>query len=483
MKAGGAYSHYAVTFLVLVSIAVFFTPPSRAQLPVIDNNGSLESPFAKVFEKAAPSIVLIKIKGEVRQDEDENEPPWFYFRREDDNGSRPYSGMGSGVIVDRNGHILTNNHVITKPDRSSVADEIIVVFDDNEEYEAEVVGRDPDSDLAVVKLKLDGKQLSPEYVADLGDSEALAPGDYAIAIGNPLGLERTITVGVISAVGRYKGINPRGANIQFKNFIQTDALINPGNSGGALLDINGRVIGINDMYIADAGIGFAIPINLAKSVMDQIIATGSVKRGAVGIQIADVNRDSQEKLDLPDREGVLVMDVLPGTPADKAGLEQNDVIVSLNGEKMKNSNEFQLKVGSLPPGVAIEIGVLHEGEMKKLTLELADRNAMLLNGEDVEWRGIHAVDIDASQAENFDTEEIEYGVVIVQIDEGSPAEDTTLQPGDVIVEINNAQIRDTEDFTKIMETNKDSKKPILIYRLRKQPNGRIIKGFVAVKSK
>ncbi len=478
MRDSSMLSKNGIVLLVFaVLILVVPITPVRAQLPVLRDGVSYVSPFAIVYEKASPSIVLIQVKGEAESQSGSGEP-WFNNR----GGNRPYSGMGSGVIIDRDGHILTNNHVIVKPNSDRVADQILVVFNDNEEYEADVVGRDPESDLAVIKLKLEGKKLPQELVAELGDSDAMKPGDYAIAIGNPLGLERTITVGVISALGRYKNINPQGASIQFRNFIQTDALINPGNSGGALLDINGKVIGINDIYIAESGIGFAIPINLAKSIMKQIIATGVVRRGALGINIEDVTRELQEKLQLPDREGVYITRVLPGTPAEKIGLSSSDVIVSLNGEKMRNSNEFLLRVGNLPPGTKIGIGVIKKKELKNLTLELADRNDIISDsGRSTEWRGIHVVDLGSSQTEQYDLEGINGGVVVVSVRSGSPASDTTIEPGDVIVEVNTSQIDTVADFEKIKKETGESKKPILIYRLRKQPNGRIIKGFIAVK--
>jgi len=472
-----------VVLVFVLSLLPLSSVSTCAELPVVHEDGKLGSPFARVFEKAAPTVVRIEVTGTVKRETGED--PW-YLRQQKKRDVRPFQGMGSGVIVDRKGHILTNNHVIEKPDKSAAAEEIRVILNDGEEYEAEVVGRDPESDLAVIRLKLGGKLLPPELVAELGDSDELKPGDYAIAIGNPLGLERTITVGVISALGRYKRIEPIGAErLSFKNFIQTDALINPGNSGGALLNIYGQVIGINDIYIVDSGIGFAIPINLAKKIMKQLIEKGVVKRGALGVAIADLTRDIQKALDLPDREGVYIRDVLEGTPAEEAGLAKGDIIVSLNGEKMKNSNEFLLRVGDLPPGETISIGVLHDGGIKKLTLTLADRDEILQAGNVVNWRGIHVVDLDNTRARKFNLGNIKKGVVILKIDSGSPAEDTTLQPGDVILEIENTPVDDLEDFERIKEEvagdGKKSKQPILIYRMRRQSNGRLERGYVAVK--
>jgi len=464
--------------LAVAAAIAFSAASSHAALPPVADGDVYESPFAKVFERVAPAVVKVVIRGV--QESRRGDSPWF-FVPQDNKRQRPYSGMGSGVVIDRDGHVITNNHVIVKPDGSSVADNILVVFSNNEEYDAEVVGRDPETDIAVIRLKLDGKTLPESYVARLGDSDTIKPGDYAIAIGNPLGLERTITVGVISATGRYEKINPRGAgNLRFKDFIQTDALINPGNSGGALCDIEGNVIGINDMYIANSGIGFAIPSNLAKNVAAQIIETGFVKRGAVGVQIEDVSRENQEDYDLPDRDGAIVMAVFPGTPAAYAGLKAGDVIISINGEKLKNSNDFMLKVGELPPGAVIQLAVIQDGAIRNMNLTLADREVVVTAAE--QWRGIHVADIGSSPAMNFDIGTIDTGVVVVKIAENSPAADTSLEEGDVIVEINNEPVDNVSEFLELRDKYSESKKPILLYRLRKQPNGRIEKGFVAVKS-
>ena len=490
MKTFPGYKRTNISLLFMLSLLVISTFPSYAELPVIKDGDSLASPFTKVYEKVAPSVVKINVESKITV----NSTPWspwndfFNIPKTQDNVERKTPGMGSGVIVDREGHIITNNHVIQNPSNDSVADKIIVKINDAEEYPAEVIGRDPESDLAVIKLKLEGKKLPQEYVSELGDSDSIKPGDYAVAIGNPIGLERTITVGVISAVGRHN-ISPYGADkLNFQNFIQTDAQINPGNSGGALADINGKIIGINNMYAQQfAGIGFAIPINLARNVMNQIIETGVVKRGAVGIKIGEVTKEFQEALELPDREGVFIHEVYPGTPAEKAGLEKRDVIISLNGEKMKNENEFLLKVGDLPPGEKIRLGIIHDGKIKTLTLTLADRDKIVSNfpGNTADWRGIHVVDITSSWAEEHGLGDIDRGVIIVKIDQGSPASEADLRKDDVIVEINETQVDNIDDFLKIKKGNEEEsrnrKKPILVYRLRKLANGRTMKNYIAVK--
>ncbi|HUT63516.1 MAG TPA: trypsin-like peptidase domain-containing protein, partial [Anaerolineae bacterium] len=471
-----------------ILLTVFFslvisTYPCFAELPVVKSEDRIESPFAKVYEKVAPSVIRIDIRGKIESRSSQIDPrDYFYNAPRRQTEQRPYTGMGSGVIIDREGHIITNNHDKQSPDKN-VADKIEVTLNDNESYDAEVVGRDPESDLAIIKLKLEGKKLPEEYVAELGDSDTLRPGDYAIAIGNPIGLERTITVGVISALGRYN-LQPFGTDIKFENSIQTDAQINPGNSGGALADINGKVIGINNMYAGEfAGIGFAIPINLAKNVINQIIATGEVKRGFVGIEGGDISQEFQEELGLSSREGVFIKEVLTNSPAEKAGLENRDIIISLGGEKIKNFNDFLLKIADMTPGSIVLFDVIHKGNRKTVSLELTDRTIFeaTMTESAANWRGIHVIDI--ASAQNFNLGDIDSGVVVSKIDPGSPASDTFLAEGDVIIQINlTDNIKNVNDFRNVIEKYKDSKKPLLIYRMHRFSNGRISKGYVPVKN-
>ncbi|MFC1528485.1 trypsin-like peptidase domain-containing protein [Candidatus Latescibacterota bacterium] len=479
-------------FFTLLFFLVFSTVPSYAALPGINSEQGVESPFAKVYEKVAPSIVKINVESKVTVQKSPGSP-WDYFfnnpRQQQEREVTP-KGMGSGVIVDREGYILTNNHVIENRTNDSVADKITVKINDAEEYSAEVIGRDPQTDLAIIKLELDGKKLPEEYIAELGDSDTIKPGDYAIAIGNPIGLERTITVGVISAVGRY-GISPFGAsNLTFQNFIQTDAQINPGNSGGALADINGKVIGINNMYAQQfAGIGFAIPINLARNVMNQIIETGDVKRGFVGISVppgesSNITKDIQEALGLPSIDGVLIQDIIPDSPADKAGLEHGDVILTLDKDKIKNFNDFMLKIAEHRPGDTVNLGIFKDGKKKAITLKLSDRDEsikVMTSMDSTSWRGINVVDINNPQAQSFNLGDLDGGVVVVDIEKGSQAADTNLRNGDVIIEINHKLVNNIDDFREITEDPELKKKTVLLYRLRKFQGGQTTKGYIAVK--
>lgn len=473
--------------LIFAILILFFTAPGFAALPLTDNN---ESPFTRIYEKVAPAIVMIEVEGDAPRRPDRIVNPFERFfdppipRQERE--QRPLEGMGSGVIIDREGHIITNNHVV----RDAV--KITVTIDDNEEYKAKIVGRDPQSDLAVIKLELDGDLLPPERVAELGDSDTLKPGDYAIAIGNPVGLERTITVGVVSALGRH-GLQVMGAeSLQFQDFIQTDAQINPGNSGGALVDINGKVIGINNMYTARyAAIGFAIPINLARNVVEKLIEYGEVKRGFVGIQrpvdgSGEITKDIQETMGLPSTDGVRVSMIIENSPAEKSGLEHDDVIITLDGAKVKDFNDFLLKIGNHSPGDTVKLGIIRDKKERTITLTLADRD----NFQDVasvdgahSWRGINVIDLNDQMAQKYNLSGIESGVVIVKIDENSPAAEANLSEGDVIIEIDNKPVKNVRDFDRTKNELKDSEKNIVIYRARKISSGEIIKGYVAVRGK
>ncbi|MFC1651397.1 trypsin-like peptidase domain-containing protein, partial [Candidatus Latescibacterota bacterium] len=477
-------------YFVLTILVLFSTVPSFAELPLNNNN---ESPFTRIYEKVSPAVVMIEVEGEApRRGNNRVNNPWQRFfdmpENQEDQGTRPVEGMGSGVIFDREGHIITNNHVIQD------AIKINVKLGDEEEYSAKIVGSDPLSDLAVIKLDLDGKLLPAERVAELGDSDTLRPGDYAIAIGNPMGLERTITVGIISALGRHNIPVSGSRELRFQDFIQTDAQINPGNSGGALVDINGMVVGINNMYAARyAAIGFAIPVNLAKGVVDRIIEFGEVKRGFVGIKSDPINddtritKDIQEAMGLESTDGVLLNEIVADSPAEIAGLENGDVIVSLDGVKIKDFNDFLLKIGEHVPGDTVKLGVIHEGKQKTVDLTLGDRDkyetVASTSGSGNSWRGISVIDLDDEMAQQYGLDKIKSGVVIVHIEEESFASDTDLREGDVIIEIENKLINNTGDFESIKEELKDSDKRILIYRARKISNGSITKRYVTVKGK
>ena len=470
--------HKGMTLFIILYLITISSV--AAQKPVIVEDGVFNSPFTSVYEKVSPSVVRIDVKAEVTQNSRTMRNPWQFFMENEPQRQKPLEGMGSGVIIDREGHILTNNHVIAG------ADEITVKVNESETYDATVIGADQDSDLAVIKLKLDGKKLPAHYVAELGDSDTLKPGDYAIAIGNPIGLDRSISVGVISALGR-QGFNVMGGQSpKFQNFIQTDAQINPGNSGGALADINGKIIGINDMYTERfAGIGFAIPINLAKNVTTQLIATGKVERGFVGVKIENISDEIQEAMGLPTKAGVLIDEVSPNTPAEKAGLKIGDLIVTLNDKKIKDYDDFLFKIGTHQPGDTVELGVIRDKKESKFTLTLIERYAYMETNDTnaVSWRGIQVVDLNPEVVEKYKLQNIDRGVVVVSIEDNKPASKANLREGDVIVEIEQKEVRNTGDFLKIKENTGLEDKTILIYRKRVNSYGEVNSGFVAIKNK
>jgi Do/DeqQ family serine protease len=270
-------------------------------------------------------------------------------------------GLGSGVIVSGDGHVITNHHVIDG------AEEITIEMGDRRNFAAKLIGSDPPSDLAV--LKADGRDLP---ILHLANSDNVRVGDVVLAIGNPLGIGQTVTSGIISAKGRATGLSDGS----FEDFLQTDAAINRGNSGGALVDSNGDLIGINSQILSPTGayigIGFAIPSNMAKNVMDQLISTGRVHRGQIGIMGGTVNAEIAQKLGLKERRGVLVADVVPGGPAARAGLKENDVIVALNGEPVDEMNQFRIRVSSTAPGSEVTLTILREGREQQVRLRLGE---------------------------------------------------------------------------------------------------------------
>ena len=489
-KQRGLFFAFALLFH---AVSAFSAPP------LTDTN---ESPFALVYQKVAPSVVWIEVESARPQGSAAN--PWDQFFNVQPNQQAPRvsEGMGSGVIFDQRGYVLTNNHVVEG------STHLTVRLEEGIEYDATIIGRDPQTDLAVIQIQLNGDTLPPERVGVFGDSDKLRPGDYAIAIGNPMGLERTITVGVIGGIGRYDLPVEGANNLKYQNFLQTDAQINPGNSGGALVNIQGEIIGINNMYAVQyAAIGFAIPINMAKIVAAQLVDAGVVKRGFVGIGGEDITKEVKDNLKLPSMQGMLVIQVSPGLPAEKAGVKKGDVVLSIDGITITNYNDFQLRIGEHMPGDTISLKTISEGKEKTVNITLADQGnyqAASQPGSNPSnrpnqpnqpnqpdqavtqgtgsWRGITVVDVDNPRARRFNLGDVQSGVVIVSIDTGSPAQETNLEVGEIITEIEGQQVKDTGDFEKIRQQYNNSDKNILIYRMRRLDDGRFTRGYVAVKS-
>src|SRR5882724_2484615 len=354
----------ALLLIVLSTLPAYAEPRTQPTLDPRALLHAMEEAFTTVADRVTPAVVNVSTVPHKQSAEETPERfreffgEEFYerfFRRRPREDTR---ASGSGVTVDPRGYILTNNHVIEN------AQDITVRLSDGRKFTAKLVGRDPKTDLAVLKVEAP----SPLPAAELGDSDQLRVGQWAIAIGNPFGLDRTVTVGIVSATARN-----RVGVATYENFIQTDASINPGNSGGPLLNLDGKVIGINTAIVAAGqGIGFSIPINEAKSVMAQLIAKGRVVRGWLGIAIQDVNDELAASFGVREREGVLVADVMKGGPAEAAGLKPGDVIVELNGAKIREVPELQRRVANVAPGQSVAIGVMRDRVPQSLRVRVGE---------------------------------------------------------------------------------------------------------------
>ena len=351
--------------------------------------------------------------------------------------------LGSGFVIDEEGYILTNNHVVEK------TDEIKVRLSDEKEFEAEIVGRDSRTDLALIRIRTD----HPLKPLPLGDSEALEVGDWVVAIGNPFGLEQTVTAGIVSA--KYRRIG-QGS---YDNFIQTDASINPGNSGGPLLNTKGEVVGINTAIFSrtggSIGIGFAIPVNMAKDLLPQL-KEGKVVRGWLGVMIQDISPELKEKLNLESRKGALVADVTEDGPADKAGIKRGDVIVSFDGKEIEGMHELPYIVASTPVGKDVVVEVIRKGERKSFDVSLGKLEEEQPSRESEDTRpelGMMVEELTPEMASRLGLSQAT-GLVIVNILRGSPAAEAGLRPGDIILEVDQVAPKDLEHFQKMMGSYK-----------------------------
>lgn len=406
------------------------TAQAQAALPAQLSEGPVPS-LAPMIKKVSPTVVNIATRGTV-QDRGRNpllDDPFFrrFFEVPPDQApgprERPFRSAGSGVVVDaKNGYIITNAHVVEN------ASEITVTTQDNHNFTAKVVGADPPSDIAVLKLNEKGATLPAIPLADSSKAEV---GDFVIAIGNPFGLQHTVTSGIISALGR-SGINPEG----YEDFIQTDASINPGNSGGALVNLKGELVGINSAILSGSGgnigIGFAIPVNMVKSVMEQLIQYGEVKRGLLGVNIYTLTPDLLQAVGAPaDVQGALVSQVVEGSSADLAGIQINDIITSVNGQQVKGAPELRNSIGLLRIGDKVEIGLVRDGKPRKVTAVIGERTDVTTAAADIH-RGLEG-------AAFADTDNAN-GVVVSSVEANSPAAQAGLRPNDVILGVNRARV-------------------------------------------
>lgn len=417
---------------VLLGLAI----NAGAQLPDAVDGERMPS-LAPLVDRVSPAVVNIRVSQTVRGRSpyaDEMFRRFFGLPDLPGGGTQEVASAGSGVIVDsENGYILTNNHVVEN------ADKIEVFLYNEDSLEAEVVGTDPGTDIAVLKVE-------PENLVEIpiGDSEELRVGDFVIAIGNPFGLGHTVTSGIVSALGR-SGISRDG----LEDFIQTDASINPGNSGGALVNMRGELVGINSAIISSTGgnigIGFAVPTQIASSIMSQILEFGEVRRGLLGVVIQTVNPQTAKALGAEVEHGALVSDVSPGSAAEGAGLRVDDIIVAVDGERINNNQDLATAVGLKGPGDTVRIEYLRDGERRTATATLQQRTVMQSAGAD-----IHPGLAGASFANQTRSDG---GVEVTDVQPDSPAAQRDLRPGDVIIAANRVRVRNLEDLQEIAGRN------------------------------
>ncbi|RLA84548.1 MAG: peptidase [Deltaproteobacteria bacterium] len=430
---GGRRRYWVLGILLILSLMAFPAFSQRGSTP-----GILLPSLADLVEELKPVVVNISTTKVVRSPlEDFFKDFRRFFGDEFERFFPPIPefrtrSLGSGFIIDREGYILTNNHVIEG------AEDIKVKLHNGKVFDARVVGRDPKSDIALLKIDPKGERLP---VARLGDSDRIRVGDWVIAIGNPFGLEHTVTVGVISAKGRVIGMGP------YDDFLQTDASINPGNSGGPLFNLRGEVVGINTAIVAGGqGIGFAIPINMAKGLLPQL-KRGKVVHGFLGVYIQDLTPELAKRFGLKKPKGALVTEVIPDSPAEKAGLRKGDVIVGFNGKEVQDSFALRRLVGSTPPGKKVKLEVVRRGKTLTLWVTVGEseveRQAMLSE----QW-GFRVQEITPEIAGHIGIKE---GVLIAEVRAGSPAAKAGLRAGDVVVEIEYEPVRNLRDFERLME--------------------------------
>lgn len=434
---------FARLFLITFSL---LAPVVNAALPVQVGDKELPS-LAPMLENVTPAVVNIATEGRVKQQMN----PLFadpFFRRFFPNipnqpTERKTSSLGSGVIVDaKRGLVLTNNHVIAN------AVQITVTLRDGRHLDAEVVGTDPETDVAVIKIPPEGLT-----ALKMADSENLRVGDFVVAIGNPFGLGQTVTSGIISALSR-SGLGIEG----YEDFIQTDASINPGNSGGALVNLKGELVGINTAIFSQSGgnigIGFAIPINLALQIMEQLIETGEVKRGFLGVSMQDINPALAEAFGLKQKGGAIVSKVLEGSPADKAGLKAGDIIMSTDGKQIRNAADLRNRIGLLPVGEKIKFKILRDGNESELIVTV-DENTQANTGPRAINELLQGVTIGDIEKGSPYFGKVE-GVAVLNVQRGSVAWRSGLRAGDIVTSVNKASIKNLQEFLSIVDKKEDS---------------------------
>ena len=451
--------HHRKTSLVALLVCAAFlllTLPALAGGP---------DTFAPLVEKYGDTVVNIYTTQTVKEPPIPNFPfqehqgvPEFFKKFFEQQGQgyhgqiipQKRTSLGSGVIISADGYIITNNHVIDE------ADEINVRFANHEEYEAKIIGRDAKTDVALIKIEPKGTL----PFATFGDSEKLRVGDWIIAIGNPFGFEQTVTAGIVSGKGRTLGSG------NYENFIQTDASINPGNSGGPLFNMDGQMVGINTAIYSrsggNIGIGFAIPINMAENVIEQLKATGKVTRGWLGVMIQNVSQDLAKQFGLDRPIGALVGEVSPGGPAEKAGILPGDIIVEYKGTEITQMNMLPTLVAQTPVGETVNVALFRNGKKKNVSITVAkleeDEATAEIGQESVLGLTVQQLTPELAQSLKIKDKE---GIIVANVEPGSAAEEAGLRPGDLILEVNRQEIKNMEEYNKAL-ANLDKKESILL---------------------
>jgi len=461
---------FVISFVGVVHFSFAATKPAKYYRLASSRDASAPpASFADLVDKLKPAVVNISTSKIMRSGGSRGQRSPFgddffdrffggeeFFRRFfGDSPQRQFKqrSLGSGFIISRDGYIFTNNHVVEK------ADKIRVRLSNGKEYDAKIVGKDAKTDIALIKIRAANNL----PVVEFGDSDRLRVGDWVIAIGNPFGLEQTVTAGIVSAKGRVIGAGP------YDNFIQTDASINPGNSGGPLFSVDGKVVGINTAIVAQGqGIGFAIPVNMAKEMLPELKARGKVTRGWLGISVQDITEDMVPSLKIKNTEGALVADVVQGDPADRAGIRAGDVISEIDGKKVKDAHELLRLVAAIHIGKKVDIKVLRDGRVNIFPVVVTERRdtvemAAARGKTPGSYFGMTVQNITPQLAERLRLLE-KSGVVVTGVREGSPADEAGVKPRDIILQVNKVKITSLKDYRREIAKKSAQEKTLLLVK-------------------